>query len=139
AGANGGLIELGGATFTINTGGSLAGANFGGTIAGSGNLVKNGGSTQQLSGCGSYYDGVTTVNAGTLAVACLEDGGFASSIGASSADPGNLVLNGGTLQYIGAGDSTDRRFTLGVSNNSRLDASGTGAVAFTNTADIVFS
>src|SRR5690606_15328109 len=81
AGANGGLIELGGATFTINTGGSLAGANFGGTIAGSGNLVKNGGSTQQLSGCGSYYDGVTTVNAGTLAVACLEDGGFASSIG----------------------------------------------------------
>lgn len=138
-GANGGALEFGGATLTLTTGSSLANANFGGVLTGSGNLVKNGGSTQQLSGCGSDYDGVTTINAGILAVACLEDGDVASSIGASSADPGNLVINGGTLQYIGAGGSTDRRFTLGPSANSRLDASGSGAIAFTSTADIAFS
>src|SRR5690606_33632921 len=135
-GTAGGTVDLGGATLTINNGSGSA--NYAGTITGAGNLVKNGGNTQRLSGCDSDYDGVTTINAGTLAVACLEDGGVASSIGASSADAENLIVNG-TLQYVGSGGSTDRRFTLGGSANSRLDASGTGAIAFTSTADIAFA
>ncbi|MGN7726536.1 autotransporter-associated beta strand repeat-containing protein [Luteimonas sp. 22616] len=138
-GATGGGIELGGATLTINAGNSLANANYAGAITGSGDLVKNGGSIQQLSGCASSYDGVTTINGGTLAVACLEDGGANSSIGSSSAAASNLVLNGGTLQYIGAGGSTNRQFTLGPSATSRLEASGTGAIAFTDTSAISFS
>jgi fibronectin-binding autotransporter adhesin len=138
-GANGGTIDLNGASLTINTGSSLAGANYAGVITGSGNLIKNGGSTQQLSGCASDYDGVTTINAGILAVTCLADGGGASSIGVSSADASSLVLNGGTLQYVGAGGSTNRRFTLGASTTSKLDASGAGTIAFTDTGPISFA
>ncbi|MGY0556947.1 autotransporter-associated beta strand repeat-containing protein [Lysobacter sp. A421] len=138
-GANGGNIELDGATLTINAGSSLASANYAGAITGSGDLVKNGGGIQQLSGCASSYDGGTTINGGTLAVACLDDGGANSSIGSSSAAASNLVLNGGTLQYIGAGGSTNRQFTLGPSATSGLDASGAGAIAFTNTSAISFS
>src|SRR5262249_40501089 len=41
----------------------------------------------------------------------------------------NLVLNGGTLQYTGAGGTTDRLFTLGPGGGG-LDASGSGAINF---------
>ncbi|ARS26810.1 autotransporter-associated beta strand repeat-containing protein [Sphingomonas sp. KC8] len=138
-GALGGNITLDGATLTINTGGSLVAANFGGVISGNGGLIKNGGSIQQLSGCANSYDGTTVINAGTLAVACLGDGGANSSIGSSSSAAGNLVLSGGTLQYVGAGGSTNRQFTLGASATSKLDASGTGAIAFTHAGPLTFA
>ena len=138
-GTLGGNITLGDATLTINLGGSLAAANFGGAISGNGGLIKNGGSIQQLSGCSSSYSGTTVINAGTLAVACLGDGGANSSIGSSSSAAGNLVLSGGTLQYVGAGGSTNRQFTLGASATSKLDASGTGAIAFTHGGPLTFA
>src|SRR5690606_24606995 len=77
--------------------------------------------------------------AGTLLVNCLDDGGETSSIGAATADAANLVLNGGTLQYVGTGGTTDRLFTLGPSLTSALDASGVGSVQFTNTGAIAFT
>jgi len=138
-GTLGGNIALGGATLTINLGGSLVAANFGGAISGAGGLIKNGGSIQQLSGCSSSYTGSTVINQGTLAVGCLEDGGANSSIGSSSSAASNLVLSGGTLQYIGAGGSTNRQFTLGASTTSKLDASGTGAIAFTHAGPLTFA
>ncbi|KTD99948.1 hypothetical protein ATE68_05720 [Sphingopyxis sp. H038] len=134
----GGNIALGGATLTINTGGSGA-AVYGGAIAGSGGLVMNGASYQQLSGCSNSYGGTTVINAGTLAVACLEDGGANSSIGSSSSAASNLVLGGGTLQYVGTGGATNRQFTLGASASSKLDASGTGAIAFTHAGPLTFA
>ncbi|UXN58384.1 autotransporter-associated beta strand repeat-containing protein [Phyllobacterium zundukense] len=135
-GTTGGNVTLGSGTLTITAGSN---ANYAGAIGGSGGLVKNGGGIQTISGCNSSYTGSTTVNAGTLAVSCLTDGGSTSSIGAASAAASNLVLNGGTLQYVGDGDSTDRQFTLGPSATSALDASGTGAVNFTNTGAIAFT
>ncbi|AJA09114.1 outer membrane autotransporter [Sphingopyxis fribergensis] len=138
-GTLGGNIALGGATLTINLGGSLVAANFGGAISGAGGLIKNGGSIQQLSGCSSSYTGTTVINQGTLAVTCLEDGGANSSIGSSSSAASNLVLSGGTLQYIGTGGSTNRQFTLGASATSKLDASGTGAIAFTHAGPLTFA
>ncbi|MBJ7499628.1 MAG: autotransporter-associated beta strand repeat-containing protein [Sphingopyxis sp.] len=137
-GALGGNIALGGATLTINSGGSAA-AVYGGTISGSGGLVKNGGSYQELSGCASSYGGITVINQGILAVTCLGDGGANSSIGASSSAASNLVLSGGTLRYVGAGDSTNRQFTLGASTTSKLEASGTGAIAFTHAGPLTFA
>lgn len=137
-GALGGNIVLGGATLTINSGGSAA-AVYGGTISGSGGLVKNGGSYQELSGCASSYDGATVINAGTLGVACLEDGGANSSIGASSGAASNLVINGGALRYVGTGGTTNRQFTLGASTTSKLHASGTGAIAFTHAGPLTFA
>jgi fibronectin-binding autotransporter adhesin len=137
-GTAGGAIQLTNKTLTINDG--VGGVTtFAGAISGSGNLVKNLGGTQALSGCGSTYTGTTTINAGILSVSCLANGGTASAIGAASNAAGNLVLNGGTLQYTGTGNSTDHLFTLGPSTTSALDASGTGAVQFTNTGAIAFS
>src|SRR5690606_32689375 len=47
--------------------------------------------------------------------------------------------NGGTLSYVGTGDSTNRQFTLGASGGNALDASGTGAINFTSAAPLTFS
>ncbi|SBV33728.1 Outer membrane autotransporter barrel domain protein [uncultured Sphingopyxis sp.] len=137
-GTLGGDISLGGATLAISTGGS-ASAIYGGAISGSGGLVMNGGSYQELSGCASSYSGTTVINAGTLAVACLEDGGANSSIGASSSAAENLVINGGRLRYVGTGGSTNRQFTLGASTASRLESWGTGAIEFTHAGPLTFA
>ncbi|WP_181175673.1 autotransporter-associated beta strand repeat-containing protein [Mesorhizobium sp. B2-3-4] len=136
-GAIGGNITLGTATLTIAS--NVTAASFAGAISGSGGLIKGGTVTQALTGCASSYTGTTTVRGGVLQVSCLADGGVNSTIGASSNGAANLVLTGGTLQYVGAGDSTDRLFTLGASAGSRLESSGTGAIAFTNTGAIAFS
>ncbi|UPG83981.1 autotransporter outer membrane beta-barrel domain-containing protein [Luteibacter aegosomatis] len=137
-GTTGGSVLLGGATMSL-TGSGNGVPEFAGTIRGSGAVVKGGNYRQLLSGCGSDYAGSTTVSAGTLSVNCLDNGGNASSIGASGAGASNLVLDGGTLQYVGTGSGTDRLFTLGASATSALDASGTGAVRFTNTGAVDFS
>jgi autotransporter-associated beta strand protein len=74
---------------------------------------------------------VTTLNGGTLAVQTLANGGVPSGIGASSNATSNLVFNGGSLRYLGAGNSTDRLFTLGPSGGT-IRSSGTGPLNFTN-------
>src|ERR1700761_88143 len=141
-GTTGGDINLGGATLSVTSGSNVsvdAGA-YGGTISGTGQLIKSGGGAEYLSGVASTYVGTTTVNAGTLAVNSLANGGLVSSIGSSSNAASNLVLNGGLLQYLGTGDSTDRLFSLGPSNASRVDSSGTaGPLQFTNTGAIAFT
>ncbi|SEN21035.1 fibronectin-binding autotransporter adhesin [Luteibacter sp. UNCMF331Sha3.1] len=138
-GSNGGVVDLANATFTVTNGGGLGAAIYGGVIMGTGNFTKNGNSGQALTGVSSTYDGVTTVNGGVLQVASIADGGLASSIGASGNAASNLVINGGTLQYVGTGNTTDRALTLGASPNSAIDASGTGAVQFTSTDALAFS
>ena len=143
-------------TFTINTdllvsnagnktltlGGSNGGNNaFNGKIAnGSGSIIsltKADYGTWSLTNANSYT-GVTTLSLGTLQVNTLANGGSNSSIGASSNAASNLLLGHTTsLRYTGSGDSTDRSFTLNGSSaghGATLDASGTGAVNFTNTA-----
>ncbi|MBZ9850374.1 autotransporter-associated beta strand repeat-containing protein [Mesorhizobium sp. CA14] len=131
----GGSVTLGSGTLTLSDGFNLT---FSGAMSGAGGLVKNGTRTQTLSGCSNSYDGSTAINGGVLAVTCLNNGGVASSIGDSSAAATNLVLNGGTLQYIGGAGSTDRQFTLGASGGT-LDASGTGAINFTSTTPVTLS
>ncbi|MBZ9806239.1 autotransporter-associated beta strand repeat-containing protein, partial [Mesorhizobium sp. ES1-6] len=131
--AGAGSVALGSGTLTLSNG-----LSFSGSIAGGGGLVKSGLGTQTLSGCSSSYDGSTTITGGVLAVTCLNNGGVASSIGDSSAAATNLVLDGGTLQYIGAVGSTNRQFTLGSGGGS-LDASGSGAINFTSTAAVTLS
>ncbi|TPI64393.1 hypothetical protein FJ417_01810, partial [Mesorhizobium sp. B3-1-7] len=127
-GATGGNIKLGNATLTIN---GVDTRSYAGAISGTGGLIKNGANIQALSGCNSSYSGSTVINAGTLQVTCLANGGVNSSIGASSSNPANLVIgNGATLQYVGAAATTDRQFTLGA-GGATLDSSGTGAMQFT--------
>lgn len=68
----------------------------------------------------------------TLTVTSLANGGAASGIGSSTNAAANLHIQGGTLRYEGAATSTDRLFTIGT-RGATLDASGTGALTFSNT------
>lgn len=68
----------------------------------------------------------------TLVVDDLANGGSASGIGAASSDAANLLIQGSTLKYVGAGDTTNRLFTIGT-GGATLDSSGIGAVVFSNT------
>ncbi|WPN36583.1 autotransporter-associated beta strand repeat-containing protein [Pseudomonas sp. P8_139] len=138
-GTTGGNINLGGQTLTVSTGNNTAGVAYAGNINGTGNLVKSGVQVQQMTGCNNGYTGTTTINGGTLAVDCLADGGSNSGTGASSAAASNLVINNGaTLSYGGAGQSSDRLFTLGAGGGS-LDSSGTGALNLTNVGAIALT
>jgi len=75
----------------------------------------------------TYYKEV----APTLVVDKLANGGLASSIGSASSDAANLLIQGSTLKYVGAGDTTNRLFTIGT-GGATIDSSGTGAVVFSN-------
>ncbi len=128
-------LNLGTAARTVQAddGAASIDAELSGVITGgtNGALTKSGSGTLAVTNTNTYI-GATTISAGILQVSAIANGGVNSNIGASSNAAANLVLNGGTLRYTGVAVSTDRGFTL--SNNSSIDASGTGAIRFTNTA-----
>lgn len=132
----GNTITLAGTTPTIEVKNNTT--QFNNVVAGSAGLSKTGTGTLILNGTNTYTS-VTRISAGTLEAPTLANGGTGnnSSIGASNPVAGNLILNGGTLRYTGPSVSTDRLFSLQVS--STLDASGTGAVNFTNAGAMGFN
>jgi len=96
----------------------------GGDIFGSTSLIKtNSGKLTILTA--NDFNGGTTISGGTLSVSSLANGGAASPIGAASSDPANLVLNGGTLEYMGANVTIDRGATL-QANGGTLNVSNSG-------------
>lgn len=106
------------------------------------NLVKTGTGTLAVTNANTFT-GVVRINQGVLEVTNLQDGGTASSIGSSSNASGNLVIDGGTLRYIGDGGvgqgaTTNRSFQVGV-GGATFDASGSAAVNFTNSGGIGFA
>jgi fibronectin-binding autotransporter adhesin len=131
---SGNTMTLAGTTPTIEVKNNTTQLNN--VVAGSAGLAKTGTGTLFLNG-NNTYTGVTRISAGTLQAATLANGSSNSSIGASPNAVGNLILNGGTLQYTGVAVSTNRLFSLQAS--SSIDASGTGAVNFTNTGAMGFS
>jgi fibronectin-binding autotransporter adhesin len=107
-------------------------------ISGAGGISREGAGTIRLSNTANTFTGsVSFLNAaGVLEVTKLADGGQDSSIGKSDNGANRLTFGGssaGTLRYIGAGDSTDRRFTIN-GNGAIFDASGSGSIKWTNTA-----
>ncbi|MDD5349234.1 MAG: autotransporter-associated beta strand repeat-containing protein [Chthoniobacteraceae bacterium] len=141
-----GVSGTGGRTVTLtgnNTGNNtLAAAIIDGNgvtgASGITSLVKSGAGTWLVTSAASNYSGATTISAGTLGVTTLADGGSVSSIGASSNAASNLLLgNGATLQYTGTTASSNRGFTINgtsAGQGATIDASGSGALALTNTA-----
>ena len=93
-----------------------------GKISGAGSLLKSGNSVLTLNTTNDYT-GVTTLSGGVVAVALLANGGAASGIGAASAGPTNIVLDGGGLRWTGGSSlSVDRGFSI-TANGGTLDAS----------------
>ena len=147
-----GLTTISAGYLELNTAGSLvtdvvnngsfgfnqtADYTFAKTISGTGYLVKYAPNTLTLTAANTYT-GANYLYGGTVSVASLANGGVASNIGQSSNAASNLVINNATIKYTGSATSTDRLFTLGDSG-ATVDASGTGALVFTNTGALAYS
>jgi autotransporter-associated beta strand protein len=128
-----------------NTSVITIGANSPTTMSGvlsRGGLVKNGPGTLTLTGA-NVYSGLTTIRGGVLSVSTIGNGGVAGNLGQGLPAAAYLTLTGnttnpaenGTLRYTGGGESTDRLFTVGGAGGT-IDASGSGALRFTNTGSI---
>lgn len=120
-GAASSTVTLGGNALTIGkTGGATT---FAGVISGSGgSLVKDGTSTQELSGTNTY-DGTTSVTGGTLRIG--DEASLGSNPGAFTA--GQLTLDGGTLNTTATMsiDDSNRGVTLGSSGGTFNTNGGT--------------
>ena len=149
-GVNAGTLQIGngGTTGTLGTGsvantGALIinrsdAVTISNTISSSGSLTQAGAGATTLSGTNSYT-GATIINAGTLSVSTLANGGSNSNIGAATNAATSLVLDGGTLQYTSSTTvSTDRLFSVGTSGGT-ISLSGNGIVNFTNTGSMGFN
>jgi autotransporter-associated beta strand protein len=91
----------------------------GGVIGGTGGLVKNGSGILELSGM-HEFTGATQINEGTLKIKSLKNADQPSSIGAASADPSNLVFNGGTLRLTGTASASNRGLTIAAKGGTLL-------------------
>jgi len=98
---------------------TLSGA---GKINGNIGVLLEGTSTVAL-GNNNTYTGPTVIQNGTLLLTNLANGGSPSPIGASSASPTNLVINGGVLSYGGASVAINRGFEV-AATNSIIDTEG---------------
>ncbi|MEI7750702.1 MAG: autotransporter-associated beta strand repeat-containing protein, partial [Candidatus Omnitrophota bacterium] len=99
---------------------------IGNTSSGVLGLVKIGANTLTLSGANTYT-GVTTLIDGKISVATIGNGGEAWNLGKASSDAGNIMFNGGVLQYTGVTASTNRNFTISDSTIAtiQVDTAGT--------------
>jgi autotransporter-associated beta strand protein len=100
-------------------------------ISGIGSFKQAGGGVTTLGNSANTYGGATIITSGTLSVYTLANSGVASSIGSGS----DIIVDGGTLQYTGTGIVTDRLITIGTAG-ATFDASGVGAVSFSNPATV---
>jgi fibronectin-binding autotransporter adhesin len=99
-----------------------------------------------------YTSGSTTVplaiptnstDTGTLtgAVNTTLNFGTANPLGISTNAASNLIIDGGTLQYVGGTGSTDRLFQVGTTTVGAIgsvDASGSGPLTFTNAGALTY-
>ncbi len=100
------------------------------TLVGTGKISGNIGLTKQGSGTasilntgGNNYTGPTVISGGVLTVTNLANGGSPSAIGASTASPTNLVLDGGALSYGGPAVTVNRGYLTQQTNSSIITVS----------------
>jgi len=90
-----------------------------GKISGSTSLIKQGSGTVTIANTGgNNFTGPVVISGGVLSVASLANGGSPSAIGASSASPTNLVLDGGALSYSGPAVTINRGYLTQQTNST---------------------
>ncbi|WP_428939595.1 beta strand repeat-containing protein [Fontivita pretiosa] len=138
---NGGRITgISGAALTSTSAFDLRNGTVDVPLLGAVGLNKTTGGTVLLSSAASGYSGVTTISNGVLEVKKLSNFNALSSIGSVATNAStNLVLNGGTLKYTGAGDTTNRLFSVGTSGGTIDASAASGSVHFNNTSAMGFN
>ncbi|WP_167612195.1 autotransporter-associated beta strand repeat-containing protein [Maribellus sediminis] len=95
-----------------------------GSFSGPADLIKKGSGRLTILTQNSYT-GATIIEEGTLRVQELVNAGYASAIGAASAEAANIIIDGGELEVTNnTGMSTDKNITLGIND---------GAITIANT------
>ena len=128
------IVGTSGATsFTV---GSATGLVAGQYISGTG--IPSGATIGSISGTT-----VTLANSATLSATASGTANFysANPLGLDNFGASSLVLDNGTLTYTGAAENTDRLFEIGTTtsgSNATINASGSGAINFFNTGDIIY-
>lgn len=131
-----GDVVLAGGTLQFNREDNVTIPNL---ITGTGNVTVSSLDRTATLNAANTYTGITTITEGRLGAPVLADGGLVSSIGQSTADPANLVFNGGSLSYSGASPaSTDRDFTLGI-NGGGPSANDAGSITYTSTTPVTLA
>ena len=130
-------IDLNGANRTIqvvdNANSTTDRAVLAGVISGTnGGIVKTGSGELQLTGANTFT-GAVSVSNGTLTVSSIgRSGTAASNLGAGNATMslGSGSTTGGTLNYTGTGETTDRAILLAATTTGagQINSNGTGAL-----------
>jgi autotransporter-associated beta strand protein len=103
---------------------------LGNAISGSGTVTNSGSGTVVVTG-NNTYTGVTTLAAGSTRVTSLASAGGVGALGAGSV-PSKLLFTGGTLEYNGAGETSQRGLKV-ADGGASLNAIQSGsAVVFGN-------
>ena len=131
-------IALGGATrnIFIDNGSAALDATLPGAISGTGDLLLDGTGDVRLSGTNSFTGtaflganaGATSSDTQDVFVSTIGNSGVNGNLGAGSTIA--LRSHNGSLTYTGAGESTDRAWTIGGRNGATLSLlnAGTGAL-----------
>ncbi|MDR3459630.1 MAG: autotransporter-associated beta strand repeat-containing protein [Verrucomicrobiae bacterium] len=107
------------ASVTFNNNSAVYSLVGSGKISGATGLSLQGtGTANLLNTGGNNFTGPVVISGGVLAVTNLANGGSPSAIGASSANPTNLVLNGGNLTYSGPAATINRGYLTEQTNSS---------------------
>ena len=103
--------------YTLNSGA--------GVISGNASIVKVGSGKLTIAG-NNTYTGVTALNGGTINLGSAETVGTSGPLGASVyANPGSIVLGGGTLQYSSSNNNDySGRFSTVANQAYKIDTNG---------------